>query len=139
MKSTHRTAPAIPPGVTEIGAHASLRGIHLVRCRCKVVAVLPAGHGLPELKVDIRAGAERHKTLSSSLICGFGLDVTAVGPKPDSVAVARLSCDYAAHYDFAADDFFASSSDDDLAQFSAYNTSVHVWPHTRELMHSISM
>lgn len=139
MNNNTKTVPGIPGRVTEIGSQASLKGINLVQCRCEVLGVLPAGQGLPELKVDIRAGGEKHKSEPNTLVCGFGLDVTGLGPKPESIPVARLSCDYAVQYSFVQDEFFKNLDEKDADQFAAYNSSVHVWPHIRELIHSMSM
>ncbi len=139
MNNTNQTPPGIPARVTEIGAHASLKGLNLVQCRCEVVGVLPAGQGLPELKVDMRAGGEKHKSEPKTLVCGFGLDVAGIGPKPNSAPIVRVSCDYAIQYTFSDDLFFATLNDKDVNKFAAYNSSVHVWPHIRELVHSMSM
>lgn len=129
---------AVPPVVTEIGRRAQLKGLHLVRGSCELVGVLRPGQPVEELNVEMRGGADRHKHEAQTLICSFGVNVTAVGPKPEAVVVAKFSCDYAAQYFIEDKAFYDSLKDTDIAMFAAVNTSFHAWPHIREFVQSMS-
>ncbi len=125
---------AVPAMVTEIGQHATIRSINLVRSECAILD-LREGDVVEGLKIQMNAGGKKHGDLPR-LICVFGVKVEPQAKGRADGPVARIVCDYAAQYDFADRAFFDRITDRDIEMFSAYNTSLNVWPHVREFVQS---
>lgn len=141
MTSNEVTPPqngGIPPIVTEIGQRIAIKGMNLVRCSCEVVGTATPGTPIPEMKFETRGGGTVHADEPRTIVCGFGLDVTAIGPAPASEPIAKFSVDYAVQYEMQDEAFLQRLSEHDLALFAAYNTSFHVWPHAREFVQSMA-
>jgi hypothetical protein len=139
MTSTSQKQPlTIPPVVTEIGKRATIKALNLVRCNCEVVTALPPGEPVKDVTIGLRGGGSRFQQHPKTIVCAFGADVSAIGPEPAKVVVAKFSCDYAVQYEFEDEAFFDSLSEQDMSLFAAFNTSFHVWPHVREFVQSMA-
>lgn len=130
------TAPSIPAIVTEIGRHATIGALNLVRSECIVLDLRP-GDVVESLKVQMNAGGKKHPELAQ-LICGFSLKVEPQAKGRANAIVARIACEYAVQYDFADRSFFDRLTVQDIEMFGAYNTSTNVWPHVREFVQSMA-
>lgn len=136
MTKSPLTAGGIPAVVTEIGAHATIGALNLVRSECVVLDLRP-GDAIENLKVQMNSGGKKHAELAR-LTCVFRMKVEAQAKGRAEEVAARIVCEYAVQYDFVDRAFLDRVTERDIEMFAAYNTSTNVWPHVREFVQSMA-
>jgi hypothetical protein len=128
----------IPSAVTDIAKRARIKGMNLVRCECEFIEALPPGQIISDVKLELRGGSDVFRAEPRTIVCSFGMEVVPMGPNGKPPKVARISCDYAAVYEFDDDAFFNAIVPEHRDLFAAYNTSFQMWPHAREFVQSMA-
>ncbi len=136
MSKKSAGALAIPAIVTEIGTHARIQSLTLVRGSCQLVDPRE-GDVVENLKITMKGGGQKHATLPR-LLCNFGIIVEPVAKGREDKPVARIECEYGLQYDIDAPGLFAKLTERDVELFAAYNGSVNAWPHAREFVQSMA-
>ncbi|MHB8418848.1 MAG: hypothetical protein ACYDCL_12280 [Myxococcales bacterium] len=126
----------IPRGVTEIAKSVGLRAIYLAKASASL-ADHRLGDVAAELSLTWRTGGSR--LAGGALIaCGVGLDVQVMTPKPEMRKIAALSCDFGLQYEVHDAVVYERLTEQDLAQFAAFNGAFNAWPFIREFVHTTS-